>query len=121
LKLVSFLKNGNECAGLISGDEVYELNMLQSGLPDSIKGVLAGWDEYFPLLLKLSKELDRSAKIKSRGLALKEIHLRKTRNQKQLNSSLKSLVIHTLLQTLRPSSVKYGIISIVYVFSKLIK
>jgi fumarylacetoacetate (FAA) hydrolase len=75
LKLVSFLKNGNERAGLISGDEVYDFNMLHPGLPDSINGVLAGWDEYFPLLLKLSKELDQSDKIIRRGLALKEVQL----------------------------------------------
>jgi fumarylacetoacetate (FAA) hydrolase len=75
LKLVSFLKNGTECAGLISGDKVYDLYMLQAGLPDSIKGILARWDEYFPLLLKLSKEIDQSAKIKSRGLSLKDVQL----------------------------------------------
>jgi fumarylacetoacetate (FAA) hydrolase len=75
LKLVSFLKNGNECAGLISGDKVYDLYMFHAGLPDSINGILAGWDEYFPLLLTLSKEIDQSPKIKSRGLALKEVHL----------------------------------------------
>ncbi len=75
MKLVSFLKNGNECSGLISGDEVYDFNMLDAGLPDSINGVLANWDEYFPRLLKLSKELDQSDKIKSLGLALKEVQL----------------------------------------------
>ena len=79
MKLVSFLKNGRECAGLISGDKVYDLYMLHAGLPDSINGILAGWDEYFPLLLKLSEEIDQSAKIKSRGLALKEVQLTGTR------------------------------------------
>jgi fumarylacetoacetate (FAA) hydrolase len=75
LKLISFLKNGNECAGLISGNKVYDLNMLQAGLPDSINGILAGWDEYFPLLLKLSNEIDLSSKMKSLGTALKDVHL----------------------------------------------
>jgi fumarylacetoacetate (FAA) hydrolase len=75
LKLVSFLKNGSECAGLISGDKVYNLNMLHDGLPDSMNGILAGWEEYFPLLLKLSKEIDQSAKIKNQGLALHEVYL----------------------------------------------
>jgi fumarylacetoacetate (FAA) hydrolase len=74
MKLVSFLKNGNECAGLISGDKVYDVYMLHAGLPDSIGGILACWDECYPLLLKLSKEIDHSAKIKSRGLALNEVH-----------------------------------------------
>jgi fumarylacetoacetate (FAA) hydrolase len=75
LKLVSFLKNGRECAGLISGDRVYDLYMLHAGLPDSINGILTGWEEYFPQLLKLSNEIDQSAKIKSRGMALNEVHL----------------------------------------------
>jgi len=60
---------------LISGDEVYEFNVLHAGLPDTINEVLVGWDEYFPLLLKLSKELDQSDKIKRRGLALTEVQL----------------------------------------------
>lgn len=75
MKLVSFLKNGSECAGFISGDKVYELCMLRADLPDSISGLLRGWDEFFPLLLKLSEEIDQSAKIKSHGLALKEVQL----------------------------------------------
>ena len=33
MKLVSFLKNGNECAGLISGDQVFDIYMLHPGLP----------------------------------------------------------------------------------------
>lgn len=75
MRLVSFLKNGRECAGLISGDIVYDLYMLHSGLPESINGILAGWEDCFPQLLKISEEIDQSAKIKSRGLALKEVQL----------------------------------------------
>ena len=75
MKLVSFLKNGIEYAGLLSGDKVYELYMLHAGLPDSMNGLLTGWEEYYPLLLKLSKEIDQSAKIKSPGLAFNDVHL----------------------------------------------
>ncbi len=75
MKLVSFLKNEKECAGLISGDKVYDLCMQRTDLPDSISGILAGWDEFFPLMLKFAGEIDQSAKIKSRGLALKEVQL----------------------------------------------
>jgi fumarylacetoacetate (FAA) hydrolase len=74
LKLVSFLKNEVVCGGLVSGDKLYELSMLHDSLPDSIKGILAGWDEYFPLLHRISGEIDRSGKIKNYGLALKDIH-----------------------------------------------
>ncbi len=31
MKLVSFVKNGNECAGLISGDQVYRYLYVASG------------------------------------------------------------------------------------------
>jgi fumarylacetoacetate (FAA) hydrolase len=75
LKLVSYLNNGTESAGLISGDKVYDLHLLQASLPDSMNGILARWDEYLPLLINLSKEIDQSAKVKSRGLSLKDIHL----------------------------------------------
>src|SRR4051812_25885325 len=49
--------------------------MFHAGLPDSIGSILTGWDEYYPHLLKLSKEIDQSSKIKSRGLALKDVQL----------------------------------------------
>lgn len=75
MKLVSFLKNGSEYAGLISGEKVYDLCTFHDGLPDKMNGILAGWEEYFPLLLKLSKEIDQSAKIKNQGLALHDVHL----------------------------------------------
>jgi fumarylacetoacetate (FAA) hydrolase len=74
MKLVSFLKTGNECSGLLSGDKVYDLNMLHAGLPDTMNDFLAGWDEYYPVLLKLSKEIENSSEIKSRGMAVKEVH-----------------------------------------------
>ncbi|HEY2347714.1 MAG TPA: fumarylacetoacetate hydrolase family protein [Puia sp.] len=75
MKLVSFLKNGSECAGLISGDKVYDLYMLHAGFPESVGRILTGWDEYYPPLLKLSKDIEQSAKIKSRGLSLNDVHL----------------------------------------------
>jgi fumarylacetoacetate (FAA) hydrolase len=75
LKLVSFLKNGRDCAGLISGDLVYELNTLHAGLPDSIDGILNQWDEYYPLLQKLSAETELSGKITDRALHVQNLQL----------------------------------------------
>src|SRR5664279_1546344 len=48
--------------------------MLHDGVPESMGKMLNDWDEYFPQLLKLSKEIDQSV-IKSGGLALKDVHL----------------------------------------------
>jgi fumarylacetoacetate (FAA) hydrolase len=73
MKLVSFLKNGKECAGLISGEMIYDIYMLQSDLPDTMNKILANWDENYPRLLQLSKELGTSSKFKNSGIALPEI------------------------------------------------
>jgi fumarylacetoacetate (FAA) hydrolase len=75
LKLVSFLKSGTERAGLISGDKVYDLYIFHAGFPETMKGVLARWDEYYPQLLKISNEMDQSAKIKSGGLEIQDVQI----------------------------------------------
>jgi len=75
MKLVSFLKNGRACAGLIAGDQVYDIYRLNSGMPDSMTELLANWDENYPALLQLSDEIERSAKWKNRGMALNEVGL----------------------------------------------
>src|SRR5450432_4019831 len=74
MKLVSFLKNGNECVGLFSGEKVYDVYVLHADLPNSMNEILMRWDECYPILIKLSKEIENSSKVKSRGLALKEVH-----------------------------------------------
>ncbi|HEY8735256.1 MAG TPA: fumarylacetoacetate hydrolase family protein [Puia sp.] len=74
MKLVSFLKNGKDCPGLISQDKVYDISMLQSGLPDSMNGILSRWDEVIPQLHYLSKEIESSSKIRSRGLEFIEVN-----------------------------------------------
>ncbi len=75
MKLVSFIKRGSECVGLLLGDQVYDLCMMQAGLPGTIDEILNGWDNHFPVLLRLSNEIDASAKLKSLGLALKDLQL----------------------------------------------
>jgi fumarylacetoacetate (FAA) hydrolase len=75
MRLISFIKNGNECAGLISGDKIYDIYMLHTGMPGSMQELLAHWDENYPGLLRLLKEIEHSPQIKKRGLALKEIEI----------------------------------------------
>jgi fumarylacetoacetate (FAA) hydrolase len=74
LKLVSFIKNGSECAGLISGDKVYAFNILHVDLPVSMNGILDRWDENYPLLLELEKQINQNEKIKNAGLSVNEVH-----------------------------------------------
>ena len=75
MKLVSFLKDGNECAGLISGDKVYDIDKLNAGFPGSMQEILMYWDENFNGLQKLSNEIENSSYFKSLGMALKEAEL----------------------------------------------
>lgn len=73
MKLVSFLKNGQTCAGLISGDKVYDIYMLQPGIPGTMTEILSSWDKTAPAMLKLFAEIENSDMIKDRGIALQEI------------------------------------------------
>jgi len=73
MKLVSFIKNGSSCAGLIVGDMVYDIYMLHIGMPGTIAELLNHWDECYPNLMDLSDELEHSDKLKNRGLKLNEV------------------------------------------------
>ncbi len=75
MKLISFLKNGNECAGIYYGERVYDLFMMNAGLPGSMNEILERWDDVYPRLLKLSNEIENLPKLKNRGLALHEVTL----------------------------------------------
>ena len=75
MKLVSFVKNGNECAGLISGDQVFDIYMLHPGFPGTMNEILQRWDENYPVLLKLSNEIANSSRLNNQGLSLKEVNL----------------------------------------------
>lgn len=75
MKLVSFVKNGRTCAGLVSGDHVYDIYMLHTGMPGTMAELLARWDENYPALLHFSEEIENSAKWKNRGMSLNEVEL----------------------------------------------
>jgi len=74
MKLASLLKNGNEYAGLISGKKVFDLTLLNPDLPRTVNEILVHWDDTYPELLKLSKEIENTAEIQHRGMALTEIN-----------------------------------------------
>jgi fumarylacetoacetate (FAA) hydrolase len=78
MKLVSFLNNrSKERAGIFFNDRVYDLK--QSGklfdlkFPSRIKKLLNYWDEYLPLLKKLSYEIEK--KDLETGINISEIKL----------------------------------------------
>ncbi len=75
MKLVSFLKKGIECAGLISENNVYDLNMLRNGIPGTMNEILAKWDDTAPALLTLLNEIEKSPEFKSRGMSFYEVDL----------------------------------------------
>ncbi len=75
MKLVSFLKNGNECVGLFSEDKVFELSKLRAGFPDSMNKLLIQWDEFYRELTSISKKIISSDPIQAYGIPIKEIKL----------------------------------------------
>jgi fumarylacetoacetate (FAA) hydrolase len=75
MKLVSFLKDGNANAGLVSDERVYALTSLQAGFPVSLKECLLRWDEIYSRLTKISTEIETSSEIKGRGIPLNDVQL----------------------------------------------
>jgi fumarylacetoacetate (FAA) hydrolase len=72
MKLVSILESGKERAGLVSASQVYILSAMDAGLPDTMQECIERWDEFYPELQKLSKELSSSAEIKKRGMPVEK-------------------------------------------------
>ncbi len=75
MKLVSFLKKDTECVGLISEDKVFEISILQAGLPDSMNKLLAQWDKFYQELVVISKKITTSDPIQRLGIPVSEIRL----------------------------------------------
>lgn len=75
MKLVSFIKNGNECAGIFTRGKIFDIYMMHPGLPGSMKETLMKWEETYPALLKLLSEIENTPKLQSRGLSLDDVEL----------------------------------------------
>jgi fumarylacetoacetate (FAA) hydrolase len=75
MKLVSFLKDGKERAGLISGEKVFDLPGLKEESGLTMNEILLNWDERFPILLDLSKEIENSREFISYGFDLSEVNI----------------------------------------------
>jgi fumarylacetoacetate (FAA) hydrolase len=75
MKLVSFLKNGNECVGLISEGRVYDIYMMNAGFPDSMNKLLAQWDAIYHDLLSVSKIIETSSQMERQGIPVNEVKL----------------------------------------------
>jgi fumarylacetoacetate (FAA) hydrolase len=54
---------------------VYDIHLLNPGMPGSTIQLLTSWDENYPGLLQLSSEIDHSAKWKNQGMPLTEVGL----------------------------------------------
>jgi fumarylacetoacetate (FAA) hydrolase len=73
MKLVSFLKNCNECVGLISEGYLYDIYMLHGGFPDTMNKLLAQWDSSYPEIQKIFKKIEFSNQLKSQGIPINEV------------------------------------------------
>ncbi len=75
MKLVSFLKNGIECVGLVSENVVYDIFMLRNGFPDTMIKLLGSWEIFLPELENISNSIETSPRLKRQGIPLKEVKL----------------------------------------------
>jgi fumarylacetoacetate (FAA) hydrolase len=75
MKLASYLKDGKECAGLVSGEKVFDLPILKGGPGVTMNELLLDWDQHFPVLLELSKEIENSQGITGPGFLLSEVNI----------------------------------------------
>ena len=75
MKLVSFLKDGKERAGLISGEKVFDFTIWKEGSGVTMNDILMEWDDRFPILLELSKEIENSREVISYGFDLSEVNI----------------------------------------------
>jgi fumarylacetoacetate (FAA) hydrolase len=75
MKLVSFLKNGNECVGLISEDRIYDIYMFHDGFPDTMNKLLAKWETVYPEIQKISKKIGSSNLLKTQGIPINDVAL----------------------------------------------
>jgi fumarylacetoacetate (FAA) hydrolase len=75
MKLVSFLKTGNECVGLISEDKLYDIFMLQDGFPDTMTKLLGNWETLYPQLQTIAKKIEITPHLKRQGISLNEVKL----------------------------------------------
>lgn len=75
MKLVSFIKNAKTRAGLISEGSVFDIQGLNPDLPDTVQSILEQWDRFYPVLLRLSHDLQASTSMKSQGMGLDEVNL----------------------------------------------
>jgi fumarylacetoacetate (FAA) hydrolase len=75
MKLVSFLKNGIECVGLVSENMVYDIFMLRNGFPDTMIKLLGSWEIFLPELEEISIKIGTSPSLRRQGIPLREVKL----------------------------------------------
>ncbi|MFT4092405.1 MAG: fumarylacetoacetate hydrolase family protein [Niabella sp.] len=75
MKIVSYIHNGPEQAGLYINKKVYPLASLPGNLPATMDMLLKEWACYFPVLQKLSHGLEQDDRDSNDALSLKDIRL----------------------------------------------
>ncbi len=75
MKLVSFLKNGNECTGLIYEGMLYDIFMMQDGFTDNMNKLLENWESLYPQLQAVLRKIKSVPEFSRRGIPLREVKL----------------------------------------------
>jgi fumarylacetoacetate (FAA) hydrolase len=75
MKLVTYLRNGNEQLGAIINDYVLNMDQLHPELPNTMGGLLQFWDDFLPLALSGEQTIKDKAASLDRGIPLSDISL----------------------------------------------
>jgi fumarylacetoacetate (FAA) hydrolase len=75
MKLVSFIQNGKERAGIILHEKVFALSDIKPDLPNTMMECLASWEHIYPELAKFSQEIQTGGHLKSKGISLTGLQL----------------------------------------------
>lgn len=75
MKLVSYIKDEHEQLGVLVNGKVYDMEMLNPELPNTMNMFLTYWDDYLPLAKAGAAAIADGAKIHDNGTALKDVQL----------------------------------------------
>lgn len=75
MKIVSYLKDNHEQAGILINDMVYDMDVLHPDLPNTMNMLLTYWDDALPIAQAGELLLKEGTRTSNKGIPLKDIAL----------------------------------------------
>jgi fumarylacetoacetate (FAA) hydrolase len=75
MRLVSYINNRSEALGLLIGDQVYPVNLLQAGWPRTMLELLARWEDWQPRLSGMERRIRQEGGAAYRRMPLSALQL----------------------------------------------